>query len=127
MTYCTACLAMLPAGADVCPECGIPLTREASGSHNANFTATIASTPGISYSGYDLTYGHSTAIHNGLNQDNTLAVIARDYNISLFVNGQFVDSVQDDTFTQGAIGVYAGTLIGTPTDVTFSNVSVWTL
>ncbi len=74
-----------------------------------------------------LAYGRSAAIHTGLNQDNTIAIIARGYNISLFVNGQFVDSVQDGTFTQGAIGVYAGTLIGTPADVTFSNVSVWTL
>ncbi len=53
MTYCTACLAILPADADICPECGIPVTREASGSHNANFTANLASTSTVFYSGYD--------------------------------------------------------------------------
>lgn len=77
--------------------------------------------------GIILAYGHNAAIHTGLNQDNTIAVVARGSNISLFVNGQLVDSVKDATFTQGAIGVSVGTLIGTPADVTFSNVSVWTL
>lgn len=74
-----------------------------------------------------LAYGHSTAIHAGLNQDNTLAVIARDTGIALFINGQFVDSVQDNTLTQGAIGVYAGSLTGKPADVIFSGVKVWAL
>ncbi len=53
MTYCIACLAILPADADICPECGIPVTREASGPHTANTSANLASTSAIAYSGYD--------------------------------------------------------------------------
>ena len=53
MTYCIACLAVLPAGADVCPECGIPVTREASGPHTTNTSANLASTSTVFYSGYD--------------------------------------------------------------------------
>jgi hypothetical protein len=54
-------------------------------------------------------------------------VITNDTGIALFINGQFIDSVQDSTLTQGMIGVSANTLIGKPTDVIFSDVKVWTL
>lgn len=98
-------------------------------SPNGLYSCTVSLASGNVFA---LVYGRSATIHTGFNQDNTVAVIARDYTISLFVNGQFVDSVQDATFTQGAIGVYAGILISSPvdmasSDVTFSNVSVWTL
>jgi len=74
-----------------------------------------------------LAYGRSTAIRTGFNQDNTLAVITNDTGIALFINDQFVDSVQDSTLTQGMIGVSANTLIEKPFDVIFSDVKLWTL
>lgn len=53
MTYCTACLAILPMGADICPECGIPVPREASGPPSISSAVSSASTFNVSYSGYD--------------------------------------------------------------------------
>jgi hypothetical protein len=74
-----------------------------------------------------LAYGRSAAIHTGLNRTNTLTVLAHNTQLSLYINNQFVISVNDTTYSSGAIGVCAGTFIGTPVDVTFKNAEVWSL
>jgi TIR domain-containing protein/3-keto-disaccharide hydrolase len=64
------------------------------------------------------------------NQPNTLTVIAINNTLNLYVNGQFVKSVNDTTSASGELGVYAGTFVQAfmhPTEVAFSNVKVWAL
>lgn len=73
-----------------------------------------------------LATGFSQAISTGLNQSNTLAIIANKHTLSLFANSSFIVSVTDNTYSSGEIGVIAIDY-GTPTDVEFSNAQVWKL
>ena len=73
-----------------------------------------------------LTSGSSSAINTGLNQANTIAVVANGNTISLYVNRQEIDSVTDSTFSHGQIGVVAYDN-SNPTEVAYSNAQVWTL
>ncbi len=52
--------------------------------------------------------GDSSAIVPGLNQPNTLAVIARGNTFALFINGQEVGQIADKMFASGHIGVAVG-------------------
>lgn len=52
----------------------------------------------------------STAIKQGLNQTNKLAVAAESGNMIFYVNDQEVGRVTDNNFQQGDIGLYAQTL-----------------
>ena len=70
--------------------------------------------------------GSSVAIHMGANQSNVLTVIANKYNISLYVNGQFLGSASDDTSSSGQIGLVAVDF-GNPTEVAFKDAKVWAL
>jgi hypothetical protein len=72
-----------------------------------------------------LSQGKNAAIKTGLNQSNLLAIAANGDAISVYVNGQFVASVQDKTYSNGQIGVYA--YGDTGCDVAVSNVRVWKL
>lgn len=65
-------------------------------------------------------------IHTGLGQSNVIAVGANNDSIALYVNHQFINSIQDSTYSQGQIGVAADN-DNSPTEVAFSNVRVWTL
>ena len=65
------------------------------------------------------------AWRTGLNQSNLLAIAANGDTISVYVNGQFVASVQDKTYSNGQIGIYA--YGDTGCDVAVSNVRVWKL
>ncbi|RLG19951.1 hypothetical protein DRN74_06175 [Candidatus Micrarchaeota archaeon] len=49
----------------------------------------------------------STAIYQGASA-NLLKVIVRGTLINLYVNGQFLATVEDDTLTEGSIGLYGG-------------------
>ena len=69
----------------------------------------------------------STAITTGLNQPNTLTVIARGSNINIYINKQFVTTLTDNSITIGAIGMLGGNSSGSTSDVAFSDVQVWTL
>lgn len=68
---------------------------------------------------------NSSAIHTGLNQTNTLAVVVQGDTSNLYVNGQHVDSFTDTTFTHGGIGVLASDNTA-PTAVNYTNAVVWT-
>lgn len=67
----------------------------------------------------------SSAIHKGLNQENTIAVVIQGNTINLYANGQQIDTVTDSTFTQGQVGVFANDVNST-TAVKYSSALVWT-
>lgn len=70
--------------------------------------------------------GSSSAINTGLNQTNLIAVVAQGAELNLYVNKQFIFSVNDTNYSQGEIGV--GALDNThSTEVAFSNAQVWRL
>jgi hypothetical protein len=74
----------------------------------------------------ELLNGSSPAIKTGLNQTNLLAVLVRGSQIALYVNGQYLASVQDSTYKSGSIGVIAEN-DGHPTEALCSDAKVWTL
>ncbi len=67
----------------------------------------------------------SSAIHTGLNQVNTLAVVVQGNTFNLYANGQHIASFTDSTFTHGQIGVFAND-VTSPTVVNYTNALVWT-
>ena len=67
----------------------------------------------------------SAAIHTGLNQSNTLAVVVQGTTYNLYANGQNMDSFTDGTFNHGSIGVVAFD-VTSPTVVDYKNALVWT-
>ncbi len=81
--------------------------------NNNNFISTLKSSS-------------SSAINIGLNKTNLIAVVANGSNIDLYVNNQPVDSVSDNSYSQGEIGVAASD-VSNQTEAVFSNAKVWTL
>ncbi len=72
----------------------------------------------------------SSAIHQGANQSNVLAVSVQGDTVNMYVNGQSIDtatstSLTSSTFNQGQIGLLADDTAD-PTSVTYTNVLVWT-
>ena len=74
-----------------------------------------------------LASANSPAIVTGLNQQNTLTVIARGSSIYLYINKQYVTTLTDSSSTIGAIGMLAGSSAGGTSNVTYSDAQVWTL
>jgi len=68
----------------------------------------------------------SQAIKTGSGQINLLTIIAQGAIIDLYINKQFVNSVHDNSYTSGEIGVFAGNT-GDNTDAAFNRVRVWNL
>lgn len=73
-----------------------------------------------------LTKSASSVIQTGLNSFNTLAVVVQNGTISLYVNQRLIDTVNDSTYSQGQIGVFAGNDVNFA-EAVFSNAKVWTL
>src|SRR6266699_1263116 len=73
----------------------------------------------------ELRSGSSAAIKTGLNQSNLVAVVASGSIIDLYVNNHKIDSVSDNSYGSGQIGV-AATYLRSPTEVVFSDAKVWT-
>jgi hypothetical protein len=69
--------------------------------------------------------GTNSAIKQGLNQSNLLALVANGNTISLFINGQYIDGVQDSSFVKGQLGVCA--FGNGDADVTAQNARVWSI
>jgi hypothetical protein len=71
----------------------------------------------------------SSAIHRGLGQTNTLAVVAQGNTITLYVNRQPVNTVSDGTYSHGQIALIAAANVtsGHPTEVAYNNAKVWVL
>jgi serine/threonine protein kinase len=74
-----------------------------------------------------LTEGFSKTISEGANQQYTIAVVAQDTKIDLYVNGQSqpIAEVSDDNYRTGLIGVLARTVGTDTTEVAFSDATVW--
>ncbi|MEO8970133.1 MAG: family 16 glycoside hydrolase [Ktedonobacteraceae bacterium] len=70
--------------------------------------------------------GYSAAITPGLGQQNTVAVIAVQNTLDLYVNQQYVASVTDSSLSSGEIGV-ASYDNNVPTEIEFSNAQIWDL
>ena len=62
----------------------------------------------------------------GLNQPNTITVVAKGSNLYFYINGQYLDSVNNTTLSSGKIGVF-GESNTNSTVVAFSNAEVWQL
>jgi hypothetical protein len=72
-----------------------------------------------------LAKGSSSAIKRGWNQSNLAAIVANGANISLYINGQPVTQIQDNTYTQGQIGIYG--YGQTTSDIETQGVRMWNL
>ncbi len=68
----------------------------------------------------------SSAIKMGFNQTNLLAVVANNAQFDLYVNGQHIDSINDNTFPQGYVGLRASYYTST-VEVVYTNIKVWKL
>jgi serine/threonine protein kinase len=79
------------------------------------------------YNHVTITSGTSTAIKQGLNQTNTLAVIARGSTFYLFINGQYIKSASDTRFQSGEIALYVDTGGAGAVKAYFHNAEVWKL
>jgi hypothetical protein len=80
-------------------------------------------------SGTSLTNNTNPPVNVDRKQPVTLTLIAQTTTFDVFINGQFVASITDTSFTTpwpGQIGVYAASLTQNTT-VTFSNLKVWAL
>ncbi len=73
----------------------------------------------------NLASSSSSAVKAGSNQPNLLTVIAQGSTLTLYINKQYVTSVTDNTYSSGAIALYAID-VGEPADIAFSNAEVWT-
>lgn len=114
---------------------GLVFHSNASGADNYSFTFCINAACGQGYYGLyigqNMHYSHivsgfNPAIKTGLNQTNLLTVVVLNGAIYLYINNQYLNQVQDNTFSSGYIGVtaYEGS---NSTDVSFSNAEVWKL
>ena len=74
-----------------------------------------------------LNYAPSPAIKTGLNQSNLLTVIARGNAIYMYINKQYVTTVNDNTYTSGGLGLVAASGGSPSADIAFSNAQVWKL
>lgn len=73
-----------------------------------------------------LTSGYSAAITTGLSQQNTIAVMAVNDSLQLFINQQYVATVTNNSLSSGSIGV-AAYYASAPTEIEFSSAQVWDL
>jgi eukaryotic-like serine/threonine-protein kinase len=68
----------------------------------------------------------NASIKTGLKQTNVIAVVAKGGTIQVYVNNTSVDTVVDNSFSQGKFGVLADEY-NNATEVAFANMKVWTL
>jgi hypothetical protein len=71
--------------------------------------------------------GSSLAIHTGLGQQNTIAVVASGSTMTFYANEQQIAQVQDSSYTSGSIGLIADPALRHPTEVVYRNARLWTL
>ncbi|HET8844554.1 MAG TPA: hypothetical protein VFN35_24000, partial [Ktedonobacteraceae bacterium] len=90
------------------------------------FFLVIVDSTGTSGNARILKEGTASSFETGLNQVNTLAVVARGDEYSFYVNKQLVTTFNDSTYTHGQIGfdVDYGSV---KTDLAFTNTKVWEL
>jgi serine/threonine protein kinase len=94
---------------------------------NQNGSYSVDTSTSIDANGNLLAQGSSSAIHQGLNQTNLVAVVVSGTITRLYVNHKRIAVVGSNTFfPHGEIGVIA-TSSGNQTEVTFQNANVWKL
>jgi hypothetical protein len=74
----------------------------------------------------NLLEGTAPSFHTGANQANKIAVVARGGSIYVYVNQQYLDSVNDSSYSSGLIAFFAEDHTNS-TEVAFSNAQVWKL
>jgi serine/threonine protein kinase len=79
------------------------------------------------YNATSLAGGFSSAIHQGLNQPNLVAVVARGSTFYLYVNKQYVATATDPSYKSGSIGVTADSTDTSGSEASFRNLQVWQL
>lgn len=75
----------------------------------------------------DLKDGTAPQFNTGLGQTNTIGVVARGNQITIYINRQLIATVNDSTYTEGQIGVTASSYSGSKTEVVYTNAKVWQL
>ena len=73
-----------------------------------------------------LAQGISTAIKQGLNQTNVLAVIAQGSTFKLYINHQLIAHFNDSAYSQGQIGFIADA-ISSSADIAYTDARIWAL
>jgi hypothetical protein len=69
----------------------------------------------------------SDVINTGNNSSNRVGFKAETDTLSLYANGEMIDQVKDDTFSEGAFGLFIGS-VNTPVfRVRFEDISLWIL
>lgn len=71
-------------------------------------------------------FSTSLALHQGLNQVNTIAVVVQDTTVNLYANGQQIGVLTDNTETHGQIGLFASDRQNA-TIATCTDAIVWTI
>jgi DNA-binding transcriptional regulator YiaG len=69
----------------------------------------------------------SPAIHTGLGQQNTIAVVASGSTMTFYANKQQIAQVQDSSYTSGLLSLFAFPGFRHPTEVVYRNARMWTL
>jgi len=69
----------------------------------------------------------SDVINTGNNSSNRLGFKAEADTLSLYANGEMIDQVKDDTFTEGSFGLFIGSLNTPVFRVRFEDISLWSL
>jgi hypothetical protein len=110
--------------ADYTNDQGYQFRMSTDGSNNSILNRIVLDQQGnIQSAGETVVSGSSTSIQQGTNQ---VAVIAQGDNISLFINGKYVDSATDKTYHSGQVGVYVDS-DASAVEGAFSNLQVWKL
>lgn len=99
-------------------ECYL-LTVDAQG----NYQLMVSLDPNL-VSGRVLQSGQISAFLPGLNQKNTLAVVARGTHIIFYANQKLITQVTDNTYSGGQLGLVSH-YSNTPTIVAYTNARVW--
>lgn len=73
-----------------------------------------------------LSFAHADELKTGLQQTNTIMIIAHKATFNLYANGKFVNSFIDSTYTAGTFGLSAFAH-NKQTEVGFSNLKIWRL
>ena len=115
-------------------DCGGMLFRDEGNGHFYNFflceVGRFWVTKYVDNRGSDTIFlytGWSSAIHTGLGQQNTIAVVASGSTMTFYANQHQIAQVQDSSYTSGLISLVADTPFGDPTEVVYRNAKLWTL
>ena len=73
------------------------------------------------------TWQESAALNHGDDSSNILGVICRQDELRFYANGELLASVTDDSFAEGGIALFAETFEEGDVDVSFDDVSVWSM